>query len=208
MLFFIMFVFINYKIAFMKKKLLIVVLLVLISKSISSQTESLEVSGPIHAGLDVGFSPDGYVPIGIHFSSYNTKFQFGLTFALSTKTGVIGEDYTGTINWSEYPEDFVSEGSYYTPFSIDIGYKLYKGLILGGGIGLSRETVYKNMFDDLHILGYNGSYHIRAKGENIPEYKGFITYYIPREYDKLGSLFIKLYYSKIMGPGASIGFTI
>ena len=202
-----MFVVINYKKAIMKK-LLTVVFLVFISKSISSQTESLEVSGPIHAGIDIGISPKGYVPFGIHFSSYNMKFQFGLSVAIPTQTGINGEEYTGTINWNEYPEDVISEGNYYLPFSIDIGYKIYKGLVVGVGIGFGSQTIYKNMFDKLHILGYDGSYHIRAKGENIPEYKGFITYYIPREYDKLGSFFIKGYYSHIMGPGVSIGVTI
>lgn len=188
------------------KKNLVVTFFLLMSLSLFSQTEHLYVNGPYHVGTDIGFSVNGYVPIGFHFGSYNTKFQYGFTVGVPVNRGVKGEHYP-TINWDEYPEDIVSEGDYYTPFTIDIGYNVYGGIIIGGGLGIATQTVYRNMFDEFHILGYNGSYYLTAKGDPSVEYKGFITYYFPTESDKFGSTFFKASYSHIMGPGISFGIT-
>ena len=190
----------------MKKNLLCAAFL-LTSVFLFSQTEQLDVSGPFHVGMDVGFSNKGYMPVGFHFSSYETKFQFGFTVGVPVRKGTKGEYYS-TINWDEYPEDIVGDGEYYTPFTVDVGYKIYGGLIIGAGIGYASKTVYRNMYDSFHILGYNGSYHITLNDGGVPEYKGYVCYYFPADYNRIMSWFIKGSYSYTMGAGLSVGVTL
>lgn len=189
------------------KKNLLSFILCFVSSYLFSQTDQLYVNGPIHVGMDIGFSYNGYFPIGIHFSSYNTKFQFGITAGISMDcTKAEGEHYSN-INWDQFPEDVIDEGSYYTPFTFDVGYKVFGGFVVGFGIGYSTKTIYRNMFDEFHILGHNGCYNISIRGEGSPEYKGYISYYFPSNSDNVGSVYVKGSYYRIMGLGVSMGVT-
>ncbi|SRR5690554_6224695 len=187
----------------MKKVYLLLNLSILFTVSTIAQTDYLYIKGPMYVGLDLGFSQHQYLPIGFHIGS--GSMQYGVTVGLPVNKGVKGEYYSN-INWDEYPEDIIAEGEYFTPFTFDVGYNVYGGLVIGAGLGYAYKTHYRNMFDELHILGYNGRYNISVRGDGEMEYKAFVSYYIPSE--RTASLYLKGYYSNIMGIGLSLGFSI
>jgi len=157
----------------------------------------------VHSGFDVGYSHEGFVPITLYVGSGST--QYGLTVGIPTKTGTKGK-YHPVINWTDFPEDedVVSEGEYYVPLMLNLSRPVHDNLYLGGGIGYSFKTLYRNMYDDSGIIGDNGRYHIKAPDNGKIDYIMFISYVLP----SLDSLHynIKLFYSGLMGFGASFGF--
>lgn len=185
-----------------KLALLLVISMVFVTSSIA-QSDYLYINGPLYFGADVGYSQHKYMPIGFHLG--NGSFQYGATVGIAVGTGQEGEHYSN-INWDQYPEDIIAEGEYYTPFTIDVAYNVYDGFMIGLGLGYAWKTHYRNMFDEFHILGYNGSYNVTARGTGKVESRVFVSYYFPSS--RNGSLYLKGQYSNNMGIGLSLGFSI
>ena len=183
------------------RRILFIVLL-FTSVKLSSQNSVLYDSD-FRFGFDVGYSVEGYLPMSLYFGK--DKMVYGFTLGSPVGTGQKGE-YFSNINWDEYPEDIVNSGSFYYPFTVDIGYSISEHFIIGGGLGYAVRLNYRNMYDDFHILGDNGSYHITVTDGGVPEIKVFGQYIFPSEsYIKV---YIKGFYSNNMGPGGAIGFEL
>lgn len=151
-------------------------------------------------GIDIGYSQKGYMPVGLYVGI--NDMQYGLSIGAPLNVGTSGEHYS-TINWDEYPEDIVGSGEYNYPFIFSVARRVYDGLFLGAGIGFAPTVQYRNMYDNFHILGNNGSYHITNMEGNKMEYLGFISYHFAGQNNT--NFFVKAFYSDIMGIGASFG---
>ena len=94
------------------------------------------------------------------------KITFGIEFGVNLSG--VGEDidYTDTINLGQYPEDITGEyTSNLFKFGGRFGYDVSDKITIIGTFGLNFLTEYQLRFDDLYILGDNGSYAI-ASGES------------------------------------------
>ena len=58
--------------------------------------------------LDFGLSGNEYLNLNIDIVS--KRFLYGFQYEFIRNSKIIGEDYTSTINWNQFPEDFVSRG--------------------------------------------------------------------------------------------------
>lgn len=157
-----------------------------------------------HIGGHIGFSVEGHLPIGV--SLQTNKLLYGFSFSPTIVKGVKGENYTGTVNWDEYPEDHVKEGSYTQALTLDLGYFITERFAVGIGLGYGWTTYYRNCFDDLHILGNNGTYYIEAKGEGSVDGKAFVMYKFP--ISDYSSLYLQAGYDKYTSAFICIGIQI
>jgi len=128
--------------------------------------------------LDFGLSGNEYLNLNIDIVS--KRFLYGFQYDFIRNSKIIGEDYTSTINWNQFPEDFVSSGKEITQIiTFNFGYNIFEKFILGCGLGFGEDINYKNMYDNYHILGNNGYYHLIKEGEIKPQIKVFAKYFIP-----------------------------
>lgn len=157
----------------------------------------------VHSGFDVGYSHEGFVPITLYAGLGST--QYGLTVGVPTKTGTNGA-YHPVINWTDFPEDadVVSEGEYYLPLMLNLSRPVHDNIYLGGGVGYAFKTSYRNLYDNSGTLGDYGHYHIKAPDKGKIDYIMFISYVLPSLDSSHHN--IKLFYSGLMGFGASFGF--
>lgn len=183
----------------MKFKFLLSLLLSIVFVSANAQGFS-----NIKVGAHVGYGINGHLPIGVNLQS--NRFIYGLSANLSISKDLKGENYTGTVNWDEYPEDHVNEGSYKQSVTFDLGYFLNEKLAVGGGIGYGWTTYYRNCFDNLHILGNNGSYYIEANGDGILDAKAFLLYRFP--VSSYFNIYIKAGYGIISSAFICVGIQI
>lgn len=184
----------------MKKNLLF--LFVLVSMELCAQYSGTYYSD-FRFGFDLGYSAKGSAPMSMYFGK--NKQIYGFSVGVPIGTGEKGEHYPN-INWDEYPEDIIGSGSYYLPYSVFAGYNISEAFLIGGGIGYATCIKYRNMFDEFHILGNNGSYSITISDGGRIEYNIFGQYFIPTS--RAGQFYIKGFYSNNMGPGGSIGFEL
>ena len=102
----------------------------------------------------------------LDYKPNNGKIIYGLEFGVNLSG--VGDDtnYTDVINLGQYPEDITGE---YTSNLVKVGgrfgYDLSDKITIIGTLGLNFLTEYQLRFDDLYILGDNGSYAI-ASGES------------------------------------------
>lgn len=157
-----------------------------------------------HIGAHIGYGVKGHLPIGI--SLQTNKVFYGFTYSPSISKGVKGESYTGTVNWDEFPEDHVSEGSYKESFTVDLGYFVTDYLAIGGGLGYGYTMNYRNCYDEFNILGNNGSYYIEINKEGWLDAKLFLLYKFP--VSSMFNMYVKAGYSKSTTGFCCIGFQI
>lgn len=156
-----------------------------------------------HVGMGMGYTSEGHMPVTFHVTY--KKVHMGLSFAVPLNDGRKGEHYS-TINWNEIPEDHVKEGYSYTPYTIDLGYDI-RNLTIGIGGGFASRDKYLNCYDNLHILGNNGSYHITSRDGTVGEYKVFAKYrFASKSSLSIGDVYLSAMYSKNSGFGGLIGF--
>lgn len=156
--------------------------------------------------MDFGFSSKGYFPI--NGGVVMNKLLFGFGFEMSVNNGEEGEYYS-EINWDEFPGDVVSSGQYVEPFNLQLGYNLFGNLYCGVGLGFGEVIYYRNMYDNFHILGNNGSYYIDAPSGKIEfQKKVFATYFIPTKNDLFPYMVLNLQYASISGFAGSIGVVV
>jgi hypothetical protein len=181
------------------KKVYLLIPFIFICLSGYGQNKHLKV----HSGFDIGYSHKGFIPLTVYLGSKET--QYGLTIGLPVKTGTKGK-YHPVINWSEFPkeEDVIKEGEYYLPIMFNLSRAIHNNLYLGGGIGYTFKTLYRNMHDDSEIIGDNGSYYITSPGKGRIDYIMFLNYVFPSIDSSHFS--IRVFYSGLMGVGASIGY--
>ncbi len=182
----------------MKKIMLIT--FTLFSISVFSQTDYID-SKHATIGVDLGYSQNGYLPMSFYMGIERAQYGFSLGYPINS--GQKGKHYS-TVNWDEFPDDIIESGHFYYPFTFDVGYNVFKNLVIGGSLGYAMKVLYRNMYDDLHVLGVNGSYHITTSNGGEIEYKAYISCYFPPSSD-FGSFYVKGFYSKIMGAGATVG---
>jgi len=113
-------------------------------------------------GMSLGLSSKLFLPLDIHYAGSN-GFGIKFNFSNNLNKGTEGEDYTSTINWDQFPEDHVKNGAYYTTYDLGLG-KYFENFYVLGMLGLARETLFRNCFDDFHILGDNGYYYKQTAG--------------------------------------------
>jgi len=153
--------------------------------------------------MDIGYSSKGYI-------SYNggavmKKLLLGIGFDMSINSGEEGEYYS-EINWDEFPGDIVSSGKYIEPLFLQLGYNILGNLYCGVGLGFGEVIYYRNMYDNYHILGNNGSYYINAPSGKIEfQKKVFATYFFPIKNDLFPYLVLNLQYATISGFAGSVG---
>ncbi len=179
------------------KKLLIFISF-LFSMSAFAQTSF--VNNNYKFGVDVGYSQNGYMPASLYIGV--DRMQYGISVAYPINSGQKGKYYSN-INWDEFSSEIVKSGNFYYPFTFDVGYHITDKFVIGAGIGYSMKILYRNMYDNAHILGNNGSYYITKSDGGQVEYKAFLSYYFPSF--NTSSFYIKGFYSKAMGVGASFG---
>ncbi len=148
-------------------------------------------------GVSFGITAKSYVPFDMYFVNSN-GLGFKVNCGLDISKGQKGEDYTETINWDAFPEDHVSEGSYYTTIDFGVG-KYFEKVYFLGLVGVAKQTLYRNCFDSYHILGDNGDYYKRAKGINELNYGVEVGYF-------KNNFIFGLHYTKFTGIGLKIGF--
>ena len=123
----------------------------------------------------ISYSQKTVLPIGFHYNigNSNTKevsvfngtvdliqsnsYIFGMEFGIGGATN--GEDFTGTINIDQYPEDRTDTESH-TLWNIGfrVGKEIYKNLNLIGTLGYFQLSEFEDRYDNFNILGDNGSY--------------------------------------------------
>lgn len=156
-----------------------------------------------HSGFDVGYSSKGFIPITVYLGA--NKLQYGLTVGLPIKTGTKG-DYHPLTSWTELPNKgvVVKKGEYYLPIMFNLSQPLQDNFYLGAGLGYTFKTLYTNMHDATETIGTYGSYYIKTPGNGQIDYIMFLNYITP--YVDGGNLSIKVFYSGLMGIGASLGY--
>ena len=152
-------------------------------------------------GVDLGYGINGHVPIGINVE-YN-RMIFGITANMAVSKGVEGEKYTGTVNWDQFSEDHISEGSFKQSFVFEVGYFLTTDFALGAGIGYAATTHYRNCYDEFHILGNNGSYYKEINTDSNADLKIFALYKFPTE--KNYKFYLKGGYDIVTSAFLSVG---
>jgi hypothetical protein len=150
-------------------------------------------------GVSFGYTTKSYIPIDFYFAS-SSGLGLKISLSVDTKKNTEGENYSSTINWDAFPEDHKSEGSYLTPIDFGIG-KFFDQFYVFGLIGFSNETLYRNCFDNFHILGENGNYYKLVEGNND------LNYGIEAGYFK-SNINIGIIYTKYTGLGFKLGIYI
>lgn len=154
--------------------------------------------------FDVGYTPENY--LNFNFNVLSNKILYGFSYDQIINSGKVGEHYT-TINWDQFPEDRQSQGVFIgNLLTFNLGYSLFKRFAIGIGLGIGEEIIYRNMFDEFHILGYNGYYHLTRSDDILFHAKLFVNYHIPLS--KKYHLTLNLQHSNIIGTGAGIGVGI
>lgn len=90
------------------------------------------------------------------------KMIYDFKYGIRIPSGTIGKLYT-VINWDEFPQDVYKDGNYWTTYDISVGRRFNK-FFIAGLLGYSTEILYRNCYDDFHILGDNGYYHKQITG--------------------------------------------
>lgn len=159
------------------KKVLLFLILIYSYSDVYSQSETKYTKNTI---LSIDFGLSGKEYLNFNFDAVNNRFLYGFQYEFIKNSKIIGEDYSITINWDQFPEDFVSSGKEITQIiTFNFGYNIFDKFFLGCGIGIGEDINYKNMYDNYHILGYNGYYHMIRGGEIKPQFKVFAKYFIP-----------------------------
>ena len=153
----------------MKKVLFSFVSLFFIFSSFS-QTWGLDGS-KYDVGVDVGYTLEDYVPISIYVGI--DKLHLGVSAGIDLQKDLKGQYYS-TINWDELSEDHVSQGEFYIPFTFDVGYNVYRGFVIGAGVGYASKRLYRNYYDNTHILGNNGYYYKTVSDGGSMDVKGYV----------------------------------
>ena len=172
----------------MKKILLSIICLALWITSYSQQF-----------GLSMGLTSKLYLPFDIHYATIN-GFGLKFNFSLDLNPGTKGENYSSTINWDQFPEDHLNQGSYYTTYDLGLG-KYFENFYLLGLLGIAKETKYRNCFDDFHILGNNGYYYKQIIGKSDINLGGEIGLII-------NNFLIGLHATIYSGIGLKIGYKL
>ncbi len=156
----------------------------------------------VHSGVDIGYSHKGFIPLTVYVGAKET--QYGVTVGFPVNKGTSGE-YHPVVNWTRFPDevDVVEKGEYCLPVMFNLSRAVHNNLYAGAGLGYSFETLYKNMSDDSGEIG-NGAYYITSRGKGRIEYIMFLNYLLPTSDSAQFS--IRVFYSGIMGAGASVGY--
>ncbi|MEA1886530.1 MAG: hypothetical protein U9N72_04905 [Bacteroidota bacterium] len=147
-------------------------------------------------GIGLGYGTNKMLSGEIAFITadmWNIKFIFGSQIPNGTE----GE-YYDTINWDEFSEDHIKEGSYWSRIDLGIG-KTFGNFYINGILGYAPKTLYRNCFDEFHILGDNGYYHKTVKGGGKINIGADLGVYIDKFYIGLDA-------STVGGINAKIGF--
>ncbi len=134
------------------------------------------------------------------------NWYYGLSLQPKFITGKKGSDYTGIIEYDEYPSEIKKKGIYYDVTEAEIGYFFSPNICAGYGIGLAVQSKYQNRHDDTGTLSCDGDYCVSKSftGGAISG-KCFVIYYFDND-DKNNRWYIKGQYGNISGVGLSVGY--
>lgn len=149
-------------------------------------------------GFSLGLSAEKFLLMDFnyaHKSGIGGKFNIGYQL----ENGSAGEDYSSTLDWSEFPDDFVEEGSYYITLDFAVGY-YFNFIYAVGMVGLASESVYQNNRDKSKILGNSeGKYYVTKSGDIGLNY-GFEVGAI------IHTFTVTIHYTFYGGFGGKLGF--
>lgn len=172
-----------------KKTILILLLLVVITPySLLSQ----EFGGMI------GYTNKSQLLIDVHFAMRN-GLGFKINGGINVSPGTSGINQSYIIDWDEFPDYVIEEGSYYNTFDIGVGY--FNDFFIYGLMGIANHNKYKNCRDPHYILGSFGEYCLVENSGLKLNYGGEIGY-LWRYYA------ISFYYTKYGGFGLKLGLSI
>lgn len=180
----------------MKKILLLILLFAGITSAKAELPKTL-------VGMDVGISQKN-IPVNIDL--LYGKFQFGVGIELLYNKGTEGVDCTDVLN-IEYFGQRLSGGSYYFPINLQVGYNVYKNLIVGAGFGIAKKTIYENFFEYniYHIIG-DDNFYVTEKDGTKAQLKVFASYLIPFNINNRSFFKIHTQYCTISKLGVGVGF--
>lgn len=195
-------------------KYIIVFILIVLSQSpaFCSNNDSVDkfdfTNKKIMGGLDIGYAAkDATVPVS--FSFVINRWVLSMSYGLPSIWKAEGENYSNSVNWDEFPSDETGKKGYYSSsLGIDVGYLFWKNIAAGIGVSYVMKGMYKNMYDNLHILGDNGAYFLTSKTENKVSADIFLNIYLPL--NKTGDYYLVLQpkYSTYYNFIGSIGFGV
>ena len=155
-----------------------------------------DISYSQQIGISVGLTSNLCMPIDFYYASHN-GFGFKLNFSPDLNPGKKGQKYS-VIGWDQFPDDLLKEDSYYTTCDLGIG-KYFHSFFVLALAGLASETVYRNCFDDSHILSHSGYYYKQIKGGSHLDF-GVELGYIKR------NVLLGLHVTRYSGIGFKIGY--
>jgi len=149
-------------------------------------------------GISIGYDSKLHLLLDISYfdkSGISGKFCVGLKLPNGTE----GKAYN-TINWDQFPEDIIKEGSYYNTYDFGLGYYFYDFYVFGI-VGFANKNLYRNNFDKFHILGDNGKYYLTLD-------QGFYLNYGCEVGYKVKKFLISIVYSKYGEIGLKCGISL